>query len=295
MESLYDAICRFAFDGELEKAKVLLGTKLITNSVDLWVHMVSKKDGIALLLQCGFTVIQDNIILLQYSRSPFATLEEMQLFVKDKNWDFELENISLYTPIHSAMKNNKTDIVAYFIDHGATKGLQETLIAAAKNGNDKIIQMIFDKCIDRLPNNFVNGTAEGGSGFAGTSDDHKSYYGQSTALMFAAQYGHLSTVKLLIQHGADIHVRGNRNRTACEWAHLDPHDRSCKEVVEYLKLLMYPPLSVLTVYQNDESDVLKKLAFDNKQRLEACDVIKVKTEIENFMIFGENMTVVKMN
>lgn len=66
----------------------------------------------------------------------------------------------------------------------------------------------------------------------------------TTALMYAAQNGHLDTVKFLILAGANPDVKDREGKTALELAGENRHD----DVVDYLKsitLLRQPVSSVI--------------------------------------------------
>jgi ankyrin repeat protein len=211
------------------------------------------------------------------------------MFIKDKNWDSEYMYPSneKSTPIEEATSHNHTDIVLFFLQHEPTKGLQETLIAAAKRGNNRIIEALFENCKDRLPENFVNLTSS-----------CNTYYGKSTALMFAAQNGYLDTVKLLIQHGADIHLKGNLGKTALYFA----QNRGHQNTVDYLKSMKSstetpdPAKFELMVFQKEEcanSGPMKKIDFDGS-RADVCRLIQMKTPNGTFLIYGENMSLMKL-
>ena len=53
-----------------------------------------------------------------------------------------------------------------------------------------------------------------------------------TPLIYAAKYNHMDTVRALVEAGCDITIRGEKNKTAAEWAKQKGHPA----IAEYLTI-----------------------------------------------------------
>ena len=64
---------------------------------------------------------------------------------------------------------------------------------------------------------------------AGAAVDKASNFGR-TALMMAAENANTDTVRALVEAGCDITIRGDKNKTAAEWA----KEQGYPAIAEYL-------------------------------------------------------------
>ena len=65
----------------------------------------------------------------------------------------------------------------------------------------------------------------------GGVDVNARYSNGNTALIWAADRGHLEVVRFLVENAADVNARGRGHRTALGWAIRDGH----AAVVDYLR------------------------------------------------------------
>ena len=194
--------------GQIKTAEYLCekGARIFNlSSYDLFDILDKNPDSIKILKKSGFNLNNKD----EYGYSPLISAlinnrtNIAELLIKndvDCNCTFEDDNKNVFSVLEWALLKNQSEIATLLINHGAdinhycTAGVNSFLIAA-QSGDNKNIQLLLDK---------------------GISVDTKGlnkYEGQ-TALMFAANYNHLDTVKYLISCGANINATRNEGITA---------------------------------------------------------------------------------
>ncbi|KAJ3089023.1 hypothetical protein HK102_007384 [Quaeritorhiza haematococci] len=111
-----------------------------------------------------------------------------------------------------ASRNGHEGVVRLLLDHGADLTARgcTPLQWASEHGHDRIAQLLLDRA------------AEGG-------DNNMVHSGEDYALRWASVRGHLSTVRLLLRYGADVHALNDfALRNAVKMGHLEVARTLCE-------------------------------------------------------------------
>ena len=152
-----------------------------------------------------------------------------------------------WTPLHIAASNGRPRTVQTLLDHKADMLSKEArgwtpIFVAAFRGHFDVVQLLLahyqqsqqqqqqtrnqsTSCIT-----FPHCTSNHNSNNITIHINAQDVYGQ-TLLMIACQRGHVKIVKLLLRHGARVHVRDEDGATALQLA-----SRECREIIELSRL-----------------------------------------------------------
>ncbi|ELW70899.1 2-5A-dependent ribonuclease [Tupaia chinensis] len=166
-----------------------------------------------------------------------------------------------WTPLHNAVQQNREDIVELLLDHGADPHLRKKngatpFIIAGIVGNVQLLRLFLSKGADVNECDFNGFTAfmeaaaynkvdalrflhERGAkvnlGRKPKMDQEKLGKGGATALMDAAEKGHIVVLKILLDEmGADVNARDNMGQNALIHALQSCNDRDVENVIHLL-------------------------------------------------------------
>ncbi len=256
----YETLIQACKDGELAKVTQAvtdgadLNKKNPDNQTPLYIAVANKhKPIVEYLLSKGANISEKNG---EYGSSALhkacasGALDIAKVLV-NAGADVNLKSDEGYTPLSNAVSNNKQITVKYLISNGANIGEKNgklgvsVLHKACMNGNLEIAKILVDAGAD------VNFKSD--EGFTplyvavqknhisiveylltkGVSIDEKNGKKLSTALSKACSDGLLNIVKMLVNAGANIHIKNALGKTPIMIASLYNH----LPVVEYLKSL----------------------------------------------------------
>uniref|UniRef100_A0A8C3XBA8 Ribonuclease L n=1 Tax=Catagonus wagneri TaxID=51154 RepID=A0A8C3XBA8_9CETA len=166
-----------------------------------------------------------------------------------------------WSPLHSAVQMDSEDLVDLLLKHGADPGLRKRngatpFIIAGIVGNVKLLQLLLPKVenvnecdvngftafmeaavygkVEALRFLYENG-AEVNLHRKAKQDQEKIRKGGATALMDAAEKGHVDVVKILLHKmGAEVNARDNMGRNALIYALLNSDDGKVKAITRLL-------------------------------------------------------------
>ena len=131
-------------------------------------------------------------------------LESIEILL-EAGEDINQKHDGVYTPLTTAIRDNKIEVLAYLLSHGADPnalGEGLPLINASRYADPQRLKMLLD---------------------AGADVDRKHDNGR-TALMAACEKGLVDNVKLLIERGADIDLADKFGKTPMDFAVTGGHD-----------------------------------------------------------------------
>jgi uncharacterized protein len=124
----------------------------------------------------------------------------------NQGYDVNAANQFFLTPLHMAAANGNAEITRILLEHGAKVDgvvlsaycpLTPLMQCCYQSGNSEVVRLLVNS---RANINAVNPT------------------NKFTALIYAAAYGHLEAVKILLNAGADISAKDNKGKTAADYA-----------------------------------------------------------------------------
>ncbi|XP_026219809.1 LOW QUALITY PROTEIN: ankyrin repeat domain-containing protein 16 [Anabas testudineus] len=147
------------------------------------------------------------------------------------------------TPLHTAAMHGREEVVRILLERcgyppdGTDSCGVTPLMDAVRNGHISVARLLLDKhqasptAADILGSQPVHQVAVTGQDEAlrflvqdlGVDVNQRATDIQLTALHYAAKEGHTSTIKSLLELGADLHVRDNKGRTALHMACIGQH------------------------------------------------------------------------
>lgn len=130
--------------------------------------------------------------------------------------DLNLVDYENRTPIFDAVSNHKVKAIEYLIDCGAVLGTKDTkgmtcLHLAARQGHPDLIKLLLN---------------------TGKFDMNEKDDGGWTPIMWAAEDKHRDATQLLIEQGANVHIRDEELNTPLHWAALSGNLEVCRLLLE---------------------------------------------------------------
>ena len=112
------------------------------------------------------------------------------------------------TPLHLVAQNGLKELVKLLLENGEAvfaRNNHDTVLHRAISGNnEEIIKLIINK---------IKETKEDIGPYIDAQDTEG-----DTPLMWAAEGGKVSAVKILLEYGADVNARNNLDQNALDWA-----------------------------------------------------------------------------
>jgi ankyrin repeat protein len=167
-------------------------------------------------------------------------------FLIGKGADVNLPSANGCTALMSAASSDSRPIVDLLITAGANVNARPSkydspLLAPVHNGNTEIVRTLLAAGSDPRPDS-AQLLKEAVRGHhlellkilldAGCAVDAQGPRGD-TALMWAAQFGDLPTLLLLLQRRPDVNVKDADGRAARDWAYADARDANIAELVKH--------------------------------------------------------------
>ncbi|XP_058924845.1 2-5A-dependent ribonuclease isoform X2 [Kogia breviceps] len=207
----------------------------------------------------GRASVEDNHLLIEATKNEDIELVQ-QLLKKGADVNFQDEEWG-WSPLHNAVQSGNEDIVDLLLNHGAEPCLRKRngatpFIVAGIAGNVKVLKLLLPKVADVNECDVHGFTAFMEASAYGKvealrflykngakvnlhrktkQDQEKIRKGGATALMDAAEGGHVDVVRILLHEmGADVHARDNMGRNALTYALLNSDDEKVKAITRLL-------------------------------------------------------------
>ncbi|XP_055275108.1 2-5A-dependent ribonuclease [Moschus berezovskii] len=206
----------------------------------------------------GRASMEDNDLLIEAVKDEKIELVQQLL---ERGADVNFQEEWGWSPLHNAVQVDREDIVDLLLSHGADPCLRKKngatpFIIAGIVGNVKLLKLLLPKVADVNEcdvNGFTafmeaavygkvealrflyNNGAEVNLHRKTVEDQERIKKGGATALMDAAEKGHVAVVEILLQEmGADVNAWDNRGRNALIYALLNSDDEKVKAVTRLL-------------------------------------------------------------
>ena len=170
---------------------------------DVPLAMAASKPAILKQLLEGGADITKSKGVLEYAIY-YNSLESVKILL-EAGEDINYKHDGVYTPLTTAIRDNRTEILSYLLSRGADPnvlGEGLPLINASRYADPHRLKMLLDAGAD------VNRKDDNGS----------------TALMAACEKGLIENVKILMERGGDVDLADRGGKTAMDYAVTEGHD-----------------------------------------------------------------------
>lgn len=126
-------------------------------------------------------------------------------------------------PLYEAARNGNTSMVQLLLDYGAVvqTSMYNALSGAAQFNHKEVVKLL------------LNRRADAGGRPTQIGSQKTEVFVGATPLRLSAMKGHTDIVKLLLENGANVNIRGQTGRTALHWAALKGHRDTVKLLLDY--------------------------------------------------------------